>query len=132
MESQDVEKLKKWLEVEYNSGGRHMDDVENGSGECIGEMEKIGAVLELWNMGTLYEMNDPREMDKKTKGDAFGAVKKWLLYQWDKKEEHIGLKPLVSKRKKGKQKQKVTDHFTGKKIFCFYNFSTHNFYFRFR
>ncbi len=106
-----------------------MDDVGNGSGDCIGEMEKIGAVLKNWNMGILYEMNHPKEMDGKTKEEVFGAVEKWLQYKWDKEEEHIALKPQVSKRKKGKQKQKETDHFTGKNSF-FHNFSTHNFYFR--
>ncbi len=127
MESEDVENLKKWLDIEYNSGGRHMDDVENGSGDCIGEMEKIGAVLKLWNMGTLYEMTDPREMDGNTKEEILGAVEKWLLDQCDKNEESdIIFQSLRSTKWKGKEKEHDI-HFTGRILFQFSDLSIENF-----
>ncbi len=87
MGSGNVEILKKWLEIEFKSDGKQMElkayspEKDRDWHQWHREMENIWAVLDFWNLGMAYKMEDPRKMDKKRRNKVLLEVKKWLSGQ---------------------------------------------------
>ncbi len=87
MESQNLILLDRWLEIETNFGGIHVEKIQDECGEHGGGMNIIQDVLNSRDMSGSYKITDPRKMDRKQREQVFGAVVKWLLDQCKKIEE---------------------------------------------
>lgn len=131
METGNMEILEKWFEIEIFLSGRHMEDLhpEDAGEENAMEMDRVEVILSSWNMGSLFEITDTRNMDGETKEGVFFSVKKWLRGQWEKNEEsNIVSGTLVSTKGKEKEKKDMMDvdyemeYFTGRTFILLYKF----------